>query len=342
MAEVSEDVLEAVAFVTIVFLVLLAIAWSILPKNFAGTSAGAYAAASGISYSLSGLSLADQGTITRYLNGTYDVEIGLEHDSDAALKNYYVILTPYTKDGRKLSPSDKIVFVGNVKIADKPVKLEKADYVKMAKVQGKPVEIAKIDETHYTETFCHEPTSEQIKEFISRYAPNAEEQKWVKALIMAESSYLHCRGSVAGAYGLMQLIDSTARSVGVSDRFDPEQNVKGGTTYLRSLVAAFKEYDDKYVLAVANYNCGKIGTLVSQTCEAKAVRTDCWGQEIRQLTVSAECQGAAGLETCRHVKKVQTCVKYYETNPNCFNAPGRTTECPKSDDCGNWDKMTSC
>ena len=75
----------------------------------------------------------------------------------------------------------------------------------------------------------------------------------VKAIIMAESSYNPRAVSPKGAVGLMQLMPGTAESLGVANSFNPEQNVFGGTKYLRELIDRF-EGDVK--LALAAYNVG--------------------------------------------------------------------------------------
>lgn len=75
----------------------------------------------------------------------------------------------------------------------------------------------------------------------------------VKAVIANESGFNANATSSTGAQGLMQLEPATAASVGVTDPYDPAQNVAGGTRYLRGLLDRF--HGDAR-LAVAAYNAG--------------------------------------------------------------------------------------
>ncbi|MFO1436180.1 MAG: lytic transglycosylase domain-containing protein [Gammaproteobacteria bacterium] len=76
----------------------------------------------------------------------------------------------------------------------------------------------------------------------------------VHAVITAESAYQPDAISSAGAVGLMQLMPETGKRMGVSNRYDPVQNVHGGTRYLRFLMDLF---NNNVVLAVAGYNAGE-------------------------------------------------------------------------------------
>ena len=78
--------------------------------------------------------------------------------------------------------------------------------------------------------------------------------KLVHAVIQTESAYNSTAQSPKGAVGLMQLMPETARRFGVTDRNDPDQNVDGGTRYLKHLINMFNPNID---LAVAAYNAGE-------------------------------------------------------------------------------------
>jgi len=75
----------------------------------------------------------------------------------------------------------------------------------------------------------------------------------VRAVLMAESAGDPSAISLAGAQGLMQLMPGTASSCGVSDAFDPTQNVQCGAGYLKQLL---DRYHGNVTLAVAAYNAG--------------------------------------------------------------------------------------
>lgn len=80
----------------------------------------------------------------------------------------------------------------------------------------------------------------------------------IRAVIQAESSFRTKVVSKAGAKGLMQLMPATAKELGVKDAFNIEQNITGGTKYLRRMLDLFGG-DAKTALAA--YNAGP-GTII--------------------------------------------------------------------------------
>ena len=82
----------------------------------------------------------------------------------------------------------------------------------------------------------------------------ASTQKLVLAVIAVESAFDAHAVSQKNAMGLMQLTADTAARFGVRDPFDPEQNIRGGTTYLRWLIQRFA---GDLTLALAAYNAGE-------------------------------------------------------------------------------------
>ena len=133
-----------------------------------------------------------------------------------------------------------------------------ADIYRYVDAQGK---------VHFTDTPTHGRWNVYLKEspspeaghrsyldIIRRHASSYQlEEALVKAVIKVESDYRPRIVSRKGAQGLMQLIPETARDLQVHNPFDPYENIRGGSQYLRQMLDLF---NDNLELALAAYNSG--------------------------------------------------------------------------------------
>jgi soluble lytic murein transglycosylase-like protein len=94
-----------------------------------------------------------------------------------------------------------------------------------------------------------------IVKIVKRLAPKYNVRPLLAlAIISAESNFDPNAVSVKNAQGLMQLIPDTAARFNIKNSFDPTENIRGGLTYLRWLLAY---YQGDVALVAAGYNAGE-------------------------------------------------------------------------------------
>jgi hypothetical protein len=135
-------------------------------------------------------------------------------------------------------------------------------------------------------------SSKNKKEFEQLIAKTADKHhvdpKLLHAVIQAESAYNPSAVSSAGAVGLMQLMPATAARFGVTDRYDPIQNIEGGTRYLKHLLHLF---NSDLRLAVAAYNAGENAVIRNHNSIPPYAETQHYVSEVLSLQQHPEQAG---------------------------------------------------
>ena len=109
---------------------------------------------------------------------------------------------------------------------------------------------------------CYQSSASAIRKTAQSFQPyiSANSRRYsvdealIISVITAESCFRQTARSHKGAQGLMQLMPPTADRFGVTDAFDPRDNIKGGTAYLDWLLT---EFDNGVIFALAGYNAGE-------------------------------------------------------------------------------------
>lgn len=112
----------------------------------------------------------------------------------------------------------------------------------------------------------------------------ADKSPLIKAMIRQESNFDPNAQSKAGAGGLMQLMPSTAKGLGVEDVFDPEQNLAGGEKYINQMLSKFKSKP----LALAAYNWGPANVRKAIHRLERSKKPVTWTNLVRYTSVPQE------------------------------------------------------
>ncbi|MBI5101224.1 MAG: lytic transglycosylase domain-containing protein [Nitrospirae bacterium] len=117
-------------------------------------------------------------------------------------------------------------------------------------LKEKPSVLEKQPELITTKQLSSTDYSSYVQKAASKYEIDSE---LINAVIKTESNGNHRAVSRKGAMGLMQLMPTTANDMNVSNPFNPEENIDGGTKYLRAML---EKFDGDLTLALAAYNAG--------------------------------------------------------------------------------------
>jgi soluble lytic murein transglycosylase-like protein len=112
------------------------------------------------------------------------------------------------------------------------------------------------------------PKSQSYDPLIEKYAAEHQlDPSLIRSIIAQESGFNAKAVSPKGAQGLMQLMPATAARLGVTNSFDPEQNIQGGVKHFRFLMDNF---NNNLELSLAAYNAGE--NLVQRLGRVPAIR----------------------------------------------------------------------
>ncbi|HKL34070.1 MAG TPA: transporter substrate-binding domain-containing protein [Tangfeifania sp.] len=134
-------------------------------------------------------------------------------------------------------------------------------------------------------------TNNSISQYDELIKENAETVGWdwrlVASQIYQESRFDPKANSWAGAGGLMQIMPAVAEELGVENRMNPEQSIRGGTKFLKRLWDNFEEIEDsvqRIKFSLASYNCGYYHVLDARTlAEMNNLDPNRWDDNVEKM-----------------------------------------------------------
>ncbi|MEJ5362342.1 MAG: lytic transglycosylase domain-containing protein [Spirochaetota bacterium] len=126
--------------------------------------------------------------------------------------------------------------------------------IKSKKTDDNTIEYYNIQHNKENKTTKVDLSKNPYDEIIINICKNENiDPQLIRCIIKVESNFNKDAVSVAGAMGLMQLMQETAQAYNVQNPFDPYQNIQAGVKHLKSLLTVFK---NDIVLALAAYHAG--------------------------------------------------------------------------------------
>ncbi|GAA4970205.1 transglycosylase SLT domain-containing protein [Algibacter aquimarinus] len=149
----------------------------------------------------------------------------------------------------------------------------------------------------------------------------------IASQVYQESKFDPRVSSWAKASGLMQLMPNTAIELGVTNRADPEQSIKGGTKYLKQLWKNFEQVNDsiqRLKFTMASYNCG-LGHVLDarRLAESEGLQKDVWDNNVENMILKlskpeyynhpvVKYGYVRGLEPYNYVKQIFERYQHYQ------------------------------